>query len=708
MAGKTGRFVLYASIRSPQNTLPSGLALNTGVTDIRSSLDMCRVIAHVIASTCVLTFFSPISVAQIGPILIEAPAEAAQSTFEIGDIPEGEFTGFRQVIEKEELQQAGSSLAEVVAVESGVQFRQSGGLGSFSSVSLRGSSAEQVNVYLDGVLLNEASGGGVNFSDIELLQAEKVEIFRGTVPVQLGTSAIGGAVNITTARASSQPVTSLLASVGSFGSGRFSAAFTGPLNWLADQRLVASFSHRQSDNDFSFLNDNGTSFNAADDRTQRRNNAQTSTTSGFLKTGHRLANGARLEHAFQVFDRQQGVADFRNTVSGSAMLDTDNMQYRAVYKRTAKNNGWSSRFGAHYSEKNELFDDRNSSIGTGSQIIDSDTQVLGGRAYWEKVRDTSSLSINVRARLESFDSINRLRVQSATNAVRSRADLNVQWNRYVGTGSLFSASLFGFVVDDDYQITNNENARGDFNTSTLLPQLGFSHSLSDQWTLAGNLSRQKRVPSFFELFGSQGLFEGNAELSTETSDNVDFGLTWQSDFENPVDIAAEVSVFHSRREDLITRVYNARGVGRSENLARAQVTGVEFSQKATFENGFSLGTALTLQDAENRSDISGFTGKQLPGEASVDGALTASWRNTRWKFKYEYRINRDRFYDSANLLPAADQRVHSVGLSRYWKDWRLDVELNNLTDTNFEDFNGFPKPGRAGFISLFYQPQSDS
>ena len=134
--------------------------------------------------------------AQIGTIVItddDANEEGDQSSassgvpFEIGDTATGEFTGFREVIEKEQLQQAGSSLAEVVAVESGVQFRQSGGLGSQSSVSLRGSSAEQVNVYVDGILLNEASGGGVNFSDIELLQAEKVEIYKGTVPVSLVT-----------------------------------------------------------------------------------------------------------------------------------------------------------------------------------------------------------------------------------------------------------------------------------------------------------------------------------------------------------------------------------------------------------------------------------------------------------------------------------------------------------------------------------------
>ena len=44
----------------------------------------------------------------------------------------------------------------------GVKTRRYGGLGSFSTVSIRGSTAEQVQVFLDGVSLNQAMGGGVD------------------------------------------------------------------------------------------------------------------------------------------------------------------------------------------------------------------------------------------------------------------------------------------------------------------------------------------------------------------------------------------------------------------------------------------------------------------------------------------------------------------------------------------------------------------
>ncbi len=653
--------------------------------------------------------------ADIGTIVITGDEPEDESTgnvstptpFAIGDTAEGEFTGFREVIQKEQLQQAGSSLAEVVATESGVQFKQSGGLGSHSTVSLRGSSAEQVNVYLDGILLNEASGGGVNFSDIELMQAEKVEVYKGTVPVQLGNTAIGGAINITTARATGRPVTSMLIGIGSFGSSRFSAAFRGPASLLNEQTLVGSFSYRQSANDFPFLNDNGTNFNTTDDSRERRNNGQTRSLSGFIKTGHRLGNNLKLEHALQLYDRSQGVANWRNSERGAAQLESNNVQWRSTVRKDSGVGQWSSLWELTGSVKNELYDDRNASIGNASQLIDSDTSVMGVRGYWEKVQNHSSLSASVRMRSEALESINHLTQINATDAKRQRADISAQHNRYFnGATSLVSSSLSGFVVSDDYEIENFEQARDDYSTSTLLPQLGFSHTLSDRWLMLGNASRQKRVPSFFELFGSQGLFEGNPSLKTESSTNFDIGVKWNSDPSQAIDQTLSATYFYSQRKDLIVRTYSAQGVGRSQNLSKAVVRGLEFAATAQWQQGFGLDASLTLQDAENRSRISGSTGKQLPGEAEVDGALTASWKNAQWKLQYEFKANLNRFYDSANFLVAADQRLHGLSLSRYWKDWRLDVEINNLTNHNYEDFNGYPRPGRVGFISVFYQPAS--
>jgi len=178
---------------------------------------------------------------------------------------------------------------------------------------------------------------------------------------------------------------------------------------------------------------------------------------------------------------------------------------------------------------------------------------LGARGYWEKINDESSLSVSLRARGEALESINRLSQINATIADRLRADLSVQRNRYYNDGdTLLSGSVNGFILSDNYEIENFEQARDDFSLSTLLPQAGFSHRLSDRWLVLGNAS-QERAPSFFELFGAQGLFVGNASLEAESSANFDLGFKWNSDPSHSIDSTVTATWFYNERDDLIVR-----------------------------------------------------------------------------------------------------------------------------------------------------------
>jgi len=79
--------------------------------------------------------------------------------FQTGDVDMQETPAFYSLIKRDQFEGKIESLAEVIEKEAGVQVRQAGGLGSYSVISLRGSTSEQVMIYIDGILLNEASGG---------------------------------------------------------------------------------------------------------------------------------------------------------------------------------------------------------------------------------------------------------------------------------------------------------------------------------------------------------------------------------------------------------------------------------------------------------------------------------------------------------------------------------------------------------------------
>jgi len=91
------------------------------------------------------------------------------------------------------------TLPELLGQAAGVHVQQYGGLGAFSTVSLRGAPAGQVTILLDGMPLTSASHSIVSLGDLPATAVDRVEVYRGSSPLDLGPSAPGGAINLVTA-----------------------------------------------------------------------------------------------------------------------------------------------------------------------------------------------------------------------------------------------------------------------------------------------------------------------------------------------------------------------------------------------------------------------------------------------------------------------------------------------------------------------------
>src|SRR3990172_1033510 len=110
------------------------------------------------------------------------------------------------VITREEIEQAGvSSLTEILQAQPGVEITQNGGLGTTSTVFLRGTNPTQVLVLIDGLRVGSATTGTTAFQDITPSQIERIEIVRGPMSSLYGADAIGGVIQIFN-RAESGPV----------------------------------------------------------------------------------------------------------------------------------------------------------------------------------------------------------------------------------------------------------------------------------------------------------------------------------------------------------------------------------------------------------------------------------------------------------------------------------------------------------------------
>jgi iron complex outermembrane receptor protein len=619
--------------------------------------------------------------------------------FKTGDVDTEQTPAFFSLISRDQFEGKMEDLSQVIEKEAGVQVRQSGGLGSFSTVSLRGSSGEQVMVFMDGILLNDASGGGVDLSNISLSDVEAIEIYRGVTPVNFGKASVGGAVNIRTLRSKQGFNSNVDAGYGSFNTRKF-AAFVNhkPGKW----DYLISGDCLSSDNNFEFLNNNGTEFNEDDDEWEDRNNASFDQNNVLAKFGYDFTEDVRVDVVNQWFSKDQGLPGWRNSRTVSTAFDT--RRNIATLKLTANNlgqYGFNTSTRLDYAWKEEIYDDKGGHIGTGgSQHEKYITKRYGANFFLEWLTEFNMASLMIDMQHEEYDPENLLKAEASDEKTRKTLSFGLQDSLMLFQEKLIvtPALRYTFLKDESEQ----EGASRD--NGYFDPQIGVKYRLTDWFTLKTNVAKYVREPSFFELFGDRGFFLGNEELKEEKGVNFDAGFEINRLMSNDWlrRIAFHAVYFQSDVDDLIIRVYNARGVGKSDNISNASIKGWETGMSLDLLKYFRFTANATWQNPENQSKIKDADGKKLAGRfgESYLGRVEANYEG--FKVYAEYLSEKDVYYDTPNLLKAKDKEEINAGISWLFRSVLLTLEAKNIRDDHYEDFNGYPMPGRSYFASVKY------
>ena len=608
---------------------------------------------------------------------------------------------FVEHLQMSEIRTAGIDLPQILELASGVDVRRYGGLGAFSSLSIRGSTSEQVLVFLDGVPLNQAVGGGIDLGSLPVGGIESIDVYRGAVPGRFGGNSLGGVVHLRTQKPGGPARAHLRAQAGDFGTRGLSASLSGRRR---DWDGLALVDYSGSDNDFRFLDDNGTpDFNLADDEWATRRNSDFTAVRVMVRAARHVGDSRlQLFHTQDVSHR--GVPGIGNFQALHTRFETRRgvSQFNLFGPLVDGRAGY--RLKAYRSVEQTDYKDLLDEVGVGIQHDRNRTTARGLRVEGNVLFGRLLATTFGGVRRERFAPRHLLQPRSSSPSSRrlgasagAEAQITELWGRLVVEAGLQVEHL----ADDFADAQNADPALGENRQTLWTSRLGMSLDLGGGWTAQAHAGRYGRPPGFFELFGDRGAVIGNTDLVSETGRSLDGGFVYRGAPSTSGVQLAEVVIYDNAVDDMIRFIQNSQRVSQPHNIGSARLRGIEARARGVIAGRLRLRGSYTRQATENRSPFPYYEGNDLPN---------APRRRLRSRFDldapgvtlhYEVSHESRHFLDRANLRTVPARTVHTVGARVPAGDAvTLAVEVRNLTDNQVADLWGYPLPGRAAFLSL--------
>ncbi len=208
---------------------------------------------------CCMGNYLPVAYADDGPATTSNAAAEATMEFDLEAMtveakrPDWESKlspGTVNVVRPDDFKGEQKTLPDLLLTVPGVHVREVNGKGQYTTVTMRGSTAAQVGIFIDGVLANLGGDTAVDLSTIPVKNVERIEVYRGYIPSRFGGTFMGGVINIVTKKPETTNV-SLELGKSSYGGKKGSLEITAP---LGDGSLMIGTNYESSDGDFKYKN----------------------------------------------------------------------------------------------------------------------------------------------------------------------------------------------------------------------------------------------------------------------------------------------------------------------------------------------------------------------------------------------------------------------------------------------------------------------
>ncbi|MEZ4454099.1 MAG: TonB-dependent receptor [Nannocystaceae bacterium] len=643
--------------------------------------------------------------------------------------------GFVTAIEVRDLEgeRPADALPQLLSESAGITVRSFGGLGNYSAVSLRGSTGQQVGFYLDGVPLGQSLSGLVSPSDLPLDGLDRVEVYRGYLPLAFGAG-IGGAIHLVGDPGCEGPLARTSAGVGSFAAHEARAAI--------QRRIGRACLHVRAGvagaaGGFVFRDTRGTLQDTSDDRwTRRRNNAYERTLAQIGVYARR--GGWRLSARELVFWKRQGIPGPGNAQSSQTELATLTARTLLHARRPALfgERGGAIAWVAGLGVERRRYRDPLGEVGLG---VD-DERLLALDLYLSPrlsapLWSGASLHLLGEGRGERIlvDEAGGAATGVSGDATRDRLSgaFGAQLEQHLFDRRLFLApALRVDVVGSRFAVPVGEgeidDAGRDAVDTGLSPRVAARLSLRPGLSLRGSVGRYFRAPTILELFGDRGYVIGNEGLTPERGTNAEGGLVIAGAWSRRHRARAHAVGFWTRAEDLIQWLQTGP-VLQPRNLSGATIRGLEVAVNSAFwRRTLTVDANYTLLATRGESPDASADGKRLPGRplhqifarVGVGRRFPAAGTYVEPRVHYSVESIAGTFLDAAERVPVPPRTLHAAGVSvDVGPRFHASLELRNLLDTRvttwtppirgaqpltvpISDFIGYPLPGRAIWAGL--------
>lgn len=650
-------------------------------------------------------------------------------------------------VDTKELQNTTKNLSDALTKAPGMKLRESGGVGSDMQLMLDGFSGKHVKVFIDGVP-QEGVGSSFGLNNIPVNFADRIEVYKGVVPVGFGTDAIGGVINIVTNKKRQRWFLDASYSYGSFNTHKSYANFGQTFNNGFTYEINAFQNY--SDNDYyvdSPVEDFETGRIDRDKKVRVKRFNDTYHNEAVIgklgvvdkKWADRLMFGFTYSNMYK--DIQTGVR--QEIVYGQKHRKGHSLMPSLEYnKRNLFTRGLDVVLTANYNKN------MTTNVDTASykynwygdkKLLNSPGEQSNQYSKADNNNWNGTLTLNYRigkAHMLTFNHVlntfhrsntSLLAKEEQKDAIAKETRKNISGLSYrLMPSEKWNLSVFGkyydqFVAGPIATTTNQDKyAR----TTRSINSMGYG-AAGTYFILSGlqvKVSYEKayRLPTIEEMFGDEDLEMGDIGIKPESSDNLNLNLSYNKTF-GKHSVYIDGGLIYRNTKDYIQRNIADLSGGKYAatyiNYGKVLTKGYNISARYGFGKWLSIGGNFTQMNVRDnmKTSISSSAANLAYGERMpnlpymfADSDVSFYWRNL-WKkgntltMSYDNQYLHRFTYYSSNLgsnkgdYVVPNQFSHNLALSYSLQNGRYNIsfECRNFTNEKLYDNFSLQKAGRA-------------